>query len=443
MVVHECEFGECEWKLDTNNMETYATLYKIHVSAAHAQPVSNAKAEKAKRPELSSDISDEDWSYFTSRWEHYKKAANVTGDDVATQLMECCNEQLRREHHRTFSGISATSEKDLLAELKQISVSKRNKAVNRVKLGQMKQDRGEPIRKFSGRVRSLASVSGYAVKCSKADCNTNVSYTEQVIMDQVITGLADTEIQRDVLSHADGDNMDLEALVRFIEGKESALASQGLMSGSGSVSANKVANKSGPGQGKCRWCGEAHPRGREHCKAADQTCEACGKQGHFKKVCRSKNRTPGGASSQSVTPDNVDNCALFISNKNILYPDVSLKEASDKIVGKKLLAQDCIKKDGDHDKITKERTGPLPAIKNKTIETILALLVGAAISSTKVVTSDTIHHHVYDKLSQTWQQRRPKKKPMVKLRVGVDHEACKSFGIRSMQGRSRQYGGFE
>ena len=54
---------------------------------------------------------------------------------------------------------------------------------------------------------------------------TNVSYTEQVII-----GLADTEIQRDVLSHADGDNMDLEALVRFIEGKESALTSQGLMS---------------------------------------------------------------------------------------------------------------------------------------------------------------------------------------------------------------------
>ena len=79
-------------------------------------------------------------------------------------------------------------------------------------------------------MRSLASVSGYSVKCPREGCNTNVSYTEQVIQDQVIIGLADTEIQRDVLSHADGDNMDLEALVRFIEGKESALTSQGLMS---------------------------------------------------------------------------------------------------------------------------------------------------------------------------------------------------------------------
>lgn len=60
-------------------------------------------------------------------------------------------------------------------------------------------------------------------------------------------------------------------------------------------------------------------------------------------------------------------------------------------------------------------------------------MVASAISSTKVGTSKTVHHHVFDKLSQTWQQRRPKKKPMVKLKVRVDHEACKEHGIRSMQ----------
>ena len=112
MVVHKCEFGDCQWEQDTDNLETYATLYKIHVSAVHTQPqpTSNAKAEKAKRPELLADVSDEDWAYFISRWEHYKKAANVTNDNVVTQLMECCNEQLRREHHRTFSDAGATSE---------------------------------------------------------------------------------------------------------------------------------------------------------------------------------------------------------------------------------------------------------------------------------------------------------------------------------------------
>ena len=119
--------------------------------------------EKAKRPELSSDISDEDWSYFISRWTQYKKATGISGDDIVTQLMECCSERLRRDHHRTFSGgATVLTEASVLAELKQITVCKRNKAVNRVKLSTMKQDRGEPVRKFAGRVRSLAAVSSYS-----------------------------------------------------------------------------------------------------------------------------------------------------------------------------------------------------------------------------------------------------------------------------------------
>ena len=80
-------------------------------------------------------------------------------------------------------------------------------------------DKGEPIRKFAGRVRSLAAVSNYSLKCSKDGCNTTVSYTEAVIIDHLIMGLADLEIQKDVLSHAEADKMDLEKLLKFIEGK--------------------------------------------------------------------------------------------------------------------------------------------------------------------------------------------------------------------------------
>ena len=48
--------------------------------------------------------------------------------------------------------------------------------------------------------------------------------------------MADREIYRDVLSHPVGDNMVLEAQLRFIECKESALSSHGLVYGSGSDS---------------------------------------------------------------------------------------------------------------------------------------------------------------------------------------------------------------
>lgn len=100
-------------------------------------------------------------------------------------------------------------------------------------------------------------------------------------MDQLITGLADVEIQRDVLSHPDAAVMNLEKLLQFIEGKESGQESQGLLSGHSVYEAtgNPI---------KCKFCGSKHSRGRKFCKAAGKTCEKCGKLNHLANVCRSK-----------------------------------------------------------------------------------------------------------------------------------------------------------
>ena len=119
-----CEYSECDWKCEAENLETYLGLYKIHVEAKHKTAQVSTKVEKAKRPELASEVSDEDWAYFKSRWLEYKKATNLTSaEDILVQLMECCCEQLRRDHHRMFlssagNGGEATEE-TRLKELKQ------------------------------------------------------------------------------------------------------------------------------------------------------------------------------------------------------------------------------------------------------------------------------------------------------------------------------------
>ena len=215
-----CEFKGCEKKFTFTNVSDYVELMKAHNAAKHNGGGANSstKPEKAKRPELSGEVSDEDWAYFCARFEQYKDACKLTKtEDIVTQLLECASDQIRRDHHRTYSGAGTRDEKTILEQLKTIAVKKQNIAVNRMKLGSMKQGHGEPVRKFAGRVRSLATVCEYTVKCTREDCNL-ITYAEEAIVDQVIRGLANTEIQKDVLG---SEKTNLEKLLIFVEGKES------------------------------------------------------------------------------------------------------------------------------------------------------------------------------------------------------------------------------
>ena len=313
-LVLKCEFDDCSYVSEKSKIEICLRLLEMHMSAKHAPPKavpkpkpssSSVKPEKAKRPELSAEVSDEDWAYFLSRWGDYKKSTALEGEEIVLQLMECCCEQLRRDHHRTFSngeeGTGTPTETERLAQLKQLAVRKKNRAVNRVKLGTLKQDKGEPVRKWAGRVRSLATVNEYSVVCKK--CQGPVSYTDAVIMDQVITGLAESEIQKDVLSHPEAATMDLEKLLLFVEGKESGQASQGLLSGGGTGGAVHAVKTV-----KCKFCGSSHDRGKQFCKAADKKCDKCGKMNHLAAVCRSE------SSQENSNPKDRDKKAAWVKS---------------------------------------------------------------------------------------------------------------------------------
>ena len=80
-------------------------LLEMHFSSKHSPKLSPkssksaaAKPEKARRPELAAELSEEDWNYFLARWEAYKKVTCLEGEDLVLQLMECCCEGLRRDH---------------------------------------------------------------------------------------------------------------------------------------------------------------------------------------------------------------------------------------------------------------------------------------------------------------------------------------------------------
>ena len=201
-------------------------LESEHEVKTDAGNKNSSKAEKVRRPEISPEMSTEKWSYFETRWEVYKSACNLRGDEVLLQLRECMIDSVREDHHNQFSGIKVEYEAELLLQVKSVAVKKANWPVDRDGLAKMRQEKGEPVRKYVGRVRKLALVREYMVACG---CSKTVSYAEQVIKDQVIAGLQDPDIKVDVLSHDKVNVLTLlPDLVNFVESKETGKMSMAI-----------------------------------------------------------------------------------------------------------------------------------------------------------------------------------------------------------------------
>ena len=99
MPVIHCPIEDCEYATPDVGEVVVAALI-ITQSTIHNATASHAavaKMAKVKRPTISSGGTSEEWSYFLSRWTDYVEATKVTGEDKVIQLLECFDEQFRKE----------------------------------------------------------------------------------------------------------------------------------------------------------------------------------------------------------------------------------------------------------------------------------------------------------------------------------------------------------
>jgi len=136
--------------------------------------------------------------HIVLRWDDYVRATKLSGADKVIQLLECCDEQLRRDLTQNMSGaLTEKSEDDVLTAMRTLAVRKENVMVARVRLYSMKQDRGESVHAYGARLQGQARVCRYTQKCT--NCDATIDYTEAILQDVLCQGLADVEIQLDLL----------------------------------------------------------------------------------------------------------------------------------------------------------------------------------------------------------------------------------------------------
>ena len=137
---------------------------------------------------------------------------------MVIQLLECLKEQLRKDLTRNTGGsLTNKSMDEVMAANKKLAMREENTMVARVQLHNMHQDRNETIHSFGAPLRGQASICKFLIKCP--GCNMDVNYTENILRDVVTCGLADSEIQLDLLGEKNQD-MTLEEVFQFIEPKK-------------------------------------------------------------------------------------------------------------------------------------------------------------------------------------------------------------------------------
>ena len=210
-----CPFPGCDYTIPGETDPAIAAVLLSTHALIHR--TARAKPAPVKRPEISSGGTTEGWTYFLQRWKSYVQAVQLTGADIPVQLLECCDSKLRRDVTRNSIGptpIAEYTEVNLLAAIRSLAVREENPKVARVALSRMTQDRGEPIRAFAARLRGQAEVCRFTKKCPGCDRISNQG--EERVADQLCVGLADAEIQEDLLKHPD-QSMSVEDTIRFVE----------------------------------------------------------------------------------------------------------------------------------------------------------------------------------------------------------------------------------
>ena len=309
-----CPIEHCAYVTDDVDPLIASTLLNVHARAHQNTPQPlTAKVEKVRRPTISSGGTSEAWSYFNTRWKEYTQATGVTGTDLVIQLLECCDDNLRKDLTRSAGGtLTGKTEAEVISAIKLLAVREENAMVARVALHDMRQDRDEPVRSFCARVKGQASVCKYTTKCP--GCTTEVDYTDAIVRDVVSRGLGDSDIQLELLGHTDQD-MSLEKVIGFVESKEAGKRSAfKLSNSSGAQAANSSGAQAAQSTYKqskrqdkrppkspdtpCGYCGKPGHAGepeknrRNVCPAYNHRCSHCGRHHHFDNMCRSRMPKP-------------------------------------------------------------------------------------------------------------------------------------------------------
>ena len=231
MVIVACAYPGCEFKSDDLTEVLACAVLQSHAFSHAAAPIFSQNANpapdqaaqvrgpKLERPQVDVGVSLEQWNVFLRRWEVFKQGSGIDEASAPSQLFQCASQTLGDNLLKSNAKIVAEPLQDLITAMRKLAVIPIATVVLRTELLQMRQLRDEPFRSFAARVRGKSDTCAFTARCS---CGSDVNYTDHMIRDTLLNGIADSDIRRETLGTKDILTCGVNDVVALVESKEMA-----------------------------------------------------------------------------------------------------------------------------------------------------------------------------------------------------------------------------
>ena len=271
----ECPIPDCTggtggaiWSCEAEQSVAVALL-QVH-GYSHQQTAAAAASDNRRPrprplppPKLEGQCSESRFAEWKVEWDFYKRTVDMPPGSEASYILDCLDDEVRRDVRAATDNVREMSEENLLAEVKRHAVLQRAISSRKMDLYGLRQEDGEPVRKFCGRIQALARQCQLTVPCPATTCKYHtapfVSYGDEVVKQVVLVGLVDPEIKKDVLGTTGINDKTLGETLGLIEDKEAAARSTASASAAGHKTAYKKITSDDrrlKGTGKCEKCSE-------------------------------------------------------------------------------------------------------------------------------------------------------------------------------------------
>ena len=272
--------------------------------------MSSQEVKHIKAPEGRYDMNSSEFRMYTKDWRDFKTLTRFTDEQLVLQMRLNMDADLKRAIDTNLGERWNTlSVEDALSAIKSTIKHTSNPAVFRKDFDGMTQNNGESVREFVTRLRSCALDCEYVCPFDESH-----DLTEYHIINRIRCGIADKQLQQELLQKADTIKC-LKDVLAYCEIFESAKEDREKLRndtpGISSVNTDDMTNEDiiaaisnykknkMDGTKKCYYCGfERHEKSK--CPALGKNCTKCNRPNHFASVCRTRSTNKQSAAAAAV-----------------------------------------------------------------------------------------------------------------------------------------------